>query len=354
MLEKLKGLDDKYRELMASLADPETIQDRDLYMRLSKEQSELKPIVDKIREYTKLLSDIDDARDLMKDGDQEIKDMAVEELSGLEESKPEIEEALKLMLLPKDPRDERNVFLEIRAGTGGEEAGLFAADLFKMYSKYAEIRGWKVEVIDTSPTGVGGLKEITALVQGRGAFSRLKYESGVHRVQRVPATETSGRIHTSAATVAVMPEADDVDVKISKKELKVDTYRASGAGGQHVNKTSSAIRITHLPTGIVVQCQDGRSQLKNREKAMKVLKARLYEVKVEEQEKEISESRKSQVGGGDRSERIRTYNYPQARVTDHRVGLTLQKLPQILEGDLDDFIDALITHFQAEKLKEVA
>jgi peptide chain release factor 1 len=354
MLEKLNLIEERFEDLTKRLADPETIGDRELYMKLSKDQSALKPIVDKIGEYRKLLSDIEEAEELLREGDGELKELAQEELDRLQKKRPEIERSLKIMLLPKDPRDERNVFLEIRAGTGGDEAGLFAADLFRMYSKYAEQKGWKVEVIDSNPTGVGGLKEITALIKGKGVYSRLKYESGVHRVQRVPVTETSGRIHTSAATVAVLPEAEDIDIKIDEKDLKIDTYRASGAGGQHVNKTSSAVRITHIPTGIVVQCQDDRSQHKNREKAMKVLRARLYEIKMEEQEKEISESRRTQVGSGDRSERIRTYNFPQSRVTDHRIGLTLQKLPQVLEGELDEFIDNLITHFQTEKLKEVA
>jgi peptide chain release factor 1 len=354
MLEKLNLIEERFEDLTKRLADPETIGDRELYMKLSKDQSALKPIVDKIGEYRKLLSDIEEAEELLREGDGELKELAQEELDRLQKKRPEIERSLKIMLLPKDPRDERNVFLEIRAGTGGDEAGLFAADLFRMYSKYAEQKGWKVEVIDSNPTGVGGLKEITALIKGKGVYSRLKYESGVHRVQRVPVTETSGRIHTSAATVAVLPEAKEIDIKIDEKDLKIDTYRASGAGGQHVNKTSSAVRITHIPTGIVVQCQDDRSQHKNREKALKVLMARLYEIKMEEQEKEISESRRTQVGSGDRSERIRTYNFPQSRVTDHRIGLTLQKLPQVLEGELDEFIDNLITHFQTEKLKDVA
>jgi peptide chain release factor 1 len=354
MIDKLSAIEEKYEELGRKLSDPETMKDMNNYTRLSKELADLKPVVDSFREYREVIEGIAEAEEIIKSDDPELKELASEELEELKARLPELERELKILLLPKDPRDERNVIVEIRAGTGGEEAALFAADLFRMYSKYAEKKGWKVEVIDSSPTGIGGLKEVVALIQGKGAYSRLKYESGVHRVQRVPDTETSGRIHTSAATVAVLPEAEDVDVRIDEKDLKIDTYRASGAGGQHVNKTSSAVRITHLPTGIVVQCQDERSQHKNRVKAMKVLRARLYEIMIREQEQEISETRKSQVGSGDRSERIRTYNFPQNRVTDHRIGLTIQKLPQILEGEIDELIDALITHFQMEELKKVA
>ncbi len=354
MIDKLSAIEEKYEELGRKLSDPETMKDMNNYTRLSKELADLKPVVDSFREYREVIEGIAEAEEIIKSDDPELKELASEELEELKGRLPELERRLKILLLPKDPRDERNVIVEIRAGTGGDEAALFAADLFRMYAKYAEKKGWKVEVIDSSPTGIGGLKEVVALIQGKGAYSRLKYESGVHRVQRVPDTETSGRIHTSAATVAVLPEAEDVDVRIDEKDLKIDTYRASGAGGQHVNKTSSAVRITHLPTGIVVQCQDERSQHKNRVKAMKVLRARLYEIMIREQEQEISETRKSQVGSGDRSERIRTYNFPQNRVTDHRIGLTIQKLPQILEGEIDELIDALITHFQMEELKKVA
>ncbi len=354
MFNRLAAIEEKYETLTEKLSDPETIKDRNLFMRLSKEQSDLKPIVDKFREYKKILSAIEEDEEVLSLGDKELKVLAEEELEDLRQIKAEVVEELKLMLLPKDPRDEKNVIIEIRAGTGGEEAALFAADLFKMYSRYAEQKRWKVEVIESRPTGLGGLKEITVSIQGRGAYSRLKYESGVHRVQRVPETETSGRIHTSAATVAVLPEAEEIDISIDEKDLRLDTYRASGAGGQHVNKVSSAVRITHLPTGIVVQCQDERSQYKNREKAMRILRSRLYEIKIEEQEREISEERKAQVGSGDRSERIRTYNFPQNRVTDHRIGLTLQKLTHILDGNLDELLDALITYYQTEKLKKVA
>ncbi|VAX33021.1 Peptide chain release factor 1 [hydrothermal vent metagenome] len=354
MFNRLAAIEEKYETLTEQLSDPETIKDRNLFMRLSKEQSDLKPVVDKFREYKKILSAIEEDEEVLSSGDKELKILAEEELEDLRRRKAEVVEELKLMLLPKDPRDEKNVIIEIRAGTGGEEAALFASDLFKMYSRYAEQKRWKVEVIESRPTGLGGLKEITFSIQGRGAYSRLKYESGVHRVQRVPETETSGRIHTSAATVAVLPEAEEIDISIDEKDLKLDTYRASGAGGQHVNKVSSAVRITHLPSGIVVQCQDERSQYKNREKAMRILRSRLYEIKIEEQEREISEERKAQVGSGDRSERIRTYNFPQNRVTDHRIGLTLQKLTHILEGNLDELLDALITHYQTEKLKKVA
>ena len=334
--------------------DPEVLSNNLEYQKHSKEQSDLRPIYEKIQDYKKVLSEIGDAEDMIKSGDGELRDLAREELEELKKRKTALEDELKFMLLPKDPRDDRNVILEIRGGTGGEEAALFAASLFRMYSKYAEARRWKIEVIDSNPTGLGGLKEIVASIIGKGAYNRLKYESGVHRVQRVPATEASGRIHTSAATVAVLPEAEEVDIKVEEKELRIDTFCASGPGGQGVNTTYSAVRITHVPTNTVVQCQDERSQIKNREKAMKVLRSRLYELEIEKKDKERAQDRKSQVGTGDRSERIRTYNYPQNRVTDHRIGLTLHKLEQVLEGAaLDEMIDSLNTHFQAEKLKEL-
>ena len=353
MLEKLAAIEDRYNGITVSLAMPEVLGNAQEYQKFSKEQSDLQPIYEKIQEYKKIVGDMESAEEIVKGGDNDLKELALEELEELRKQRPIIEDELKVMLLPKDPRDDRNVILEIRAGTGGDEAALFGAALFRMYSKYAEARRWKIEIVDSNPTGIGGLKEVVATITGKGAYSRLKYESGVHRVQRVPATEASGRIHTSAATVAVLPEAEEVDLKIEEKDLRIDTFCSSGAGGQSVNTTYSAVRITHIPTNTVVSCQDERSQLKNREKAMKVLRARLYEVELERMEKERAADRKTQVGSGDRSERIRTYNYPQNRVTDHRIGLTLHKLEQVLEGSLDELVDALITHYQTERLKEL-
>jgi peptide chain release factor 1 len=353
MLKKLRAIESKYEELTGLLINPEVLSNPAELQKYSREEAELKPLVEKIREYTKLLSDIESTEELLKEGDEDLRELALAELNELREKKPEIEEELKIMLLPKDPRDEKNVILEIRAGTGGEEAALFASTLFRMYLKYAEHNRWKVEMINLNSTGLGGIKEVIASIQGKNAYSKLKYESGVHRVQRVPVTEASGRIHTSASTVAVLPEAAEVDIKIEEKDLRVDTFCSSGPGGQGVNTTYSAVRIVHIPTGLIVQCQDERSQIKNREKAMKVLRSRLYEIEMERQEKERATERKSQVGTGDRSEKIRTYNFPQNRVSDHRTGFTLHKLDQVLEGNLDEIIDNLITHYQAERLKEL-
>jgi peptide chain release factor 1 len=353
MLDKLRMIEEKYEELNNILVDPKVLATQSDFQKYSREYAELQPIVEKIREYKKVLADIGDTEELLGSGDAEIKELAKTELEDLKKRKPVLEEELKLMLLPVDPRDAKSVILEIRAGTGGEEAALFGANLLRMYTKYAESKRWKVEIISMNATGIGGIKEVVASIEGKGAYSRLKYESGVHRVQRVPSTEASGRIHTSAATVAVLPEAEEVDIKIDQKDLRIDTFCSSGAGGQSVNTTYSAVRIVHIPTGVVVQCQDERSQTKNKDKAMKVLRARLYEIEIEEKEKERAQARKSQVGSGDRSERIRTYNFPQNRVTDHRTGLTLHKLEQVLEGGLDEMIDNLTTHFNAERLKEL-
>jgi peptide chain release factor 1 len=353
MLDKLLSIEKRYEELTGLLSDPKVLSVPSEYQKYSREHSELQPVVEKIREYKKLRSDQEDSEELLRGGDPEIKELAQAELEELKKRKPLLEDELKLMLLPVDPRDSKNVILEIRAGTGGEEAALFAASLLRMYTKYAEVKKWKLELINMNATGLGGIKEVVVSIQGKGAYSRLKYESGVHRVQRVPATEASGRIHTSAATVAVLPEAEDVDIKIDAKDLRIDTFCSSGAGGQSVNTTYSAVRIVHVPTGITVQCQDERSQTKNKDKAMKVLRSRLYEAELEEKESERAQQRKSQVGSGDRSERIRTYNYPQNRVTDHRIGLTLHKLEAVLEGSMDEIVDSLTSYYNAERLKEL-
>jgi len=355
LLEKLAFIENKYKELTNKMMDQEIINNIPEWQKVMKEHAEIEPIVMKYREYTRVSEELDGAKELLYEKlDDEMREMVRLEVRELEESLAEIEEELKVLLIPKDPNDHKNVIVEIRGGAGGDEAALFAGVLFRMYSRYAERNNWKVEVMSTNEIGIGGFKEVIFMIKGKGAYSRLKYESGVHRVQRVPETESSGRIHTSTSTVAVLPEAEDVDIDIQEKDLKIDVYRSSGAGGQHVNTADSAVRITHLPTGIVVACQDERSQIKNREKAMKILKTRLYDKLLSDQASEIAEERRGQVGTGDRSERIRTYNFPQGRVTDHRINLTLHKLDNIIDGDLDELIDALITTDQAEKLKEQA
>ena len=354
MFEKLDGVEARYQELEALLSNPEIVRDQSAYQKYVREHADIGKIVDVYRDYRRTLSGIEDSQELLKDGDPEIKELAREELEKLWQRQERLEEQIKALLVPKDPNDEKNVILEIRAGTGGEEAALFGADLFRMYSRYAENQGWKVELMAHHPTGVGGLKEVIAMVHGRGAYSAFKYESGTHRVQRVPSTETQGRIHTSAVTVAVLPEAEDVEVDIEPNELKIDVYRSTGPGGQSVNTTDSAVRITHLPTGLVVTCQDEKSQLKNKNKALKVLRARLLDRAVREQEEQRSQQRKNQVGSGDRSGRIRTYNFPQGRVTDHRIGLTLYKLEAILQGEIDEIIAELNTHYQAQALRQSA
>lgn len=353
MLEKLAFIEKKYDELNQRIMDPNLVNDLDEYQSVMKEHSDIEPIVFKYKEYTNVLEELEGARELLHEKlEDEMKEMVKGEVKELEEAKEELEEEIKFLLIPKDPNDHKNVIVEIRAGAGGDEAALFAGVLFRMYSRYAERNNWKVELMNSSEIGIGGFKEIVFMIKGKGAFSRLKYESGVHRVQRVPETESSGRIHTSTATVAVLPEAEDVDVDIKSNDLKIDTYRASGAGGQHVNTTDSAIRITHIPTGIVVSCQDEKSQTKNKAQAMKIIKTRVYDKFLSDQQSEIAQERKGQIGTGDRSERIRTYNYPQGRITDHRINLTVHKFSDVLDGELDEIIDPLVTTDQAEKLQE--
>ncbi len=355
MLSKLDAVAEKYDELTRLLSDPAVAANHQQYQKYSKERSEIEDVVAHYRAYQDILKQIREAEEITQDkqADPDLKAMADAELKELRPRAEQMDRDLRIMLVPKDPRDEKNIFLEIRAGAGGDEAGLFAAELFRMYSRYAEKKRWKVTLLDMSTSGVGGAKEVIAQIQGKGVFSRLKYESGVHRVQRVPATEASGRIHTSTVTVAVIPEAEDVDVQIEQKDLRIDTYCSSGPGGQSVNTTYSAVRITHIPTGEVVACQDERSQLKNREKAMKILKSRLLEKEREKREAEEAAARKQQVGTGDRSEKIRTYNFPQSRVTDHRIGLSLYKIDAVMDGDIDEFIDALTAHENAERLKNL-
>ena len=351
MFDKLDFILENYEELSLKVSDPDVINNQKLWQKHIKEMGEMEPIVNKYREYKKAKEAVAEAKEMLDSGDEELRELAKMEIAEYEEQLPQLEEQLKILLLPKDPNDDKNVILEVRAGTGGEEAALFAQDLLRMYLRYAERRGWKAEIMDANDTGIGGIKEASVLIKGKGAYSRLKYESGTHRVQRVPETESSGRIHTSAATVAVLPEVDDVEVEINPNDVRVDVYRSSGNGGQCVNTTDSAVRLTHIPTGLVVTCQDEKSQIKNKDKAFKVLRSRLYDMKLQEQNDEISAERRSQVGSGDRSERIRTYNFPQGRITDHRIGMTIYKLDSFLDGDIDEIIDGLITSDQAEKMK---
>ena len=352
ILNKLRDIEIRYRELEGLLSDPKIVSKQGLYQKYAKEHADLRELVETIRQYEKIRDQIEEYQGVLADSDEELKAIVKEEMPQLKQKQTDLEEKLNVLLLPKDPNDDKNVFLEIRAGTGGDEAGLFVGDLFRMYARYAEAQGWRVEVVSSSSTGgTGGFKEIIALIEGNGAYSRMKYESGVHRVQRVPVTEAQGRIHTSAVTVAIMPEAEEVELNIDQNELRVDVYRSTGHGGQSVNTTDSAVRITHLPTGLVVTCQDEKSQLKNKIKAMKVLRARLLDAMIQKQNAEQAQTRKSQVGTGDRSERIRTYNFPQGRITDHRINITRYDLDNFLNGNIGAMIDALANHYQAESLK---
>ncbi len=349
MIEKIEDIEQKYKSLQNELSNPDVVNNLDRFKTLNEEMKKIMPIYEKAQEYKKTLQTIEESKELLKD--EELRELAKEELKEAQENLEKIENELKVLLIPKDPADDKNVILEIRAGTGGEEAALFAADLFRMYTRYAENKGFKIEIMEQSLSETGGIKEIIANIKGKGAYAKFKYESGTHRVQRVPTTESQGRIHTSAATVAVLPEAEDVDIQINPDDLRIDVFRSSGHGGQHVNTTDSAVRITHLPTNTVVSCQDEKSQLKNKNKAMTILKARLYELHRKQLEQERAQERKQQIGSGDRSERIRTYNFPQGRVTDHRINLTLYKLDSIMEGDLDELVDALTLEDQSKKLK---
>ena len=352
MLDKLKQLQTKFEQLNQEIVKTEVMNDQELYTNILKERAALEPIVLKYQEYSEVMQQLEDNQAMLDDDpDDDFKQMLHDDIQNLQAKKEAIEEELNVLLLPKDPNDEKNVIVEIRAGVGGDEAALFAGDILRMYMRYAERNRWKVEMLSVNEIGIGGYKEAIFLIEGKGAYSKLKYESGTHRVQRVPATESGGRIHTSAITVAVLPEAEDVEIEIDPNDLRIDVYRSSGNGGQSVNTTDSAVRITHLPTGLVVACQDEKSQLKNKDKALKILKARIYEIEQQKQQDEIAENRKSQVGSGDRSERIRTYNFPQGRVTDHRVNLTLYKLDEVLDGGIDEFITTLTNHDQAEKMK---
>ena len=354
LLDKLEHIEDKYNKVTEKMADPAVHQEPKKYQKLARKHARLKKIVDKYHEYQETVQGIKEAKEMLAEAeDQDFKDLAQEELEELEPIKEKLEERIPIMLLPKDPNDEKNVVVEIRAGAGGDEAALFAGDLFRMYTRYADKQGWKSEMLSVADSGVGGFKEVVFIIEGQGAYSKLKYESGVHRVQRVPETESSGRIHTSTATVAVLPEAEDVEVDINPNDLRIDTFRASGCGGQHVNTTDSAVRITHEPTGVVVSCQDETSQHKNKAKAMRVLKAKIHEKIQAEAQAEIDEARKVQVGTGDRSERIRTYNFPQGRVSDHRINLTVHQLDQVLDGNIEEFIESLIAEDQAKRLKKV-
>lgn len=351
MLERLNQIEARYEDLSRQLADPAIVSDQQQYQKIAKQHRDLDEIVEAIRRLKRIEQGIQDARIMLDEPDADIRAMAEEELKQLEEEQPLVQERIRILLLPKDPNDEKNVILEIRAGTGGDEASLFAAELFRMYTRFAEQHRWRVEILSSSESGVRGLKEVIAIIEGERVFSQLKYEGGVHRVQRVPQTETQGRVHTSAVTVAVLPEAEDVDIKIEAKDLRIDTFCSSGPGGQSVNTTYSAVRITHIPTNTVVSCQDEKSQIKNREKGMRVLRARLYEMEMEKQQQALAKERKQMVGSGDRSEKIRTYNFPQNRLTDHRIGLTIHQLAEVMEGKLQPVVDALISHYQTERLK---